>query len=414
MLDQFFKKPILADRLRGSPLAPHLDSFAASLRDDSYRDSTTRSKLLLLFAFGQWLSRNKFGIAALEEKLVGAFIDDQQRAGRSVRGHAKTACQFLEHLRKHDVVPPLRLACDDSPLVHLLGQYEKHLLMERGLTTATVINYLPFIRSFLTQRFGEGPLFLQDLVSSDSSRFILRYADSMSIGRAKLMVTALRSFFRFLLQHGQIGVDLAASVPTVADWRQSTVPKYIPAEEIERLLASTDLGTSTGRRNFAVLLLLARLGLRAGEVVALELKDIDWRQGVIMIRGKGLLHDRLPLVSEVGEALAAYLHADRPKSPTRRVFICMQAPYRGFAGPSTVTSIVRRALEKAGLHPPIKGAHLLRHSLATGMLNHGASMAEVGELLRHRASDTTEIYAKVNLPGLRSLAQPWPSVGGGQ
>ena len=144
----------------------------------------------------------------------------------------------------------------------------------------------------------------------------------------------------------------------------------------------------------------------------MELDDINWRKGEIMVRGKGLLHDRLPLLSEVGDALAAYLLADRPKCRIRQVFVCMKAPRRGFAGPSTITSIVRRALEWAGLHPSIKGAHLLRHSLATRMLNHGASMTEIGEVLRHRASHTTEIYAKVDFSGLRSLAQPWPCIGG--
>jgi len=413
MLDQFFNS-ILVDRLRGSPLAPHLDSFAALVRGDGYRDSTARSKLWLLFELGQWLDRNEFGVAALGERLVGAFLDERRREGRSVRGHSETARQFLDHLRKHDVVPPPRPVCDGSPLGELQSQYEKHLRAERGLTTATVVNYLPFVQRFLTERFGERPLSLRDLAPSDTSSFILRHAHSVSAGRAKLLVTALRSFFRFLLQRGEIDVDLAAAVPTVADWRLSTVPKYLAAEEIERLLGSVDRGTATGRRNYAILLLLARLGLRAGEVVALDLEDIDWRAGKILVRGKGLLHDRLPLLPEVGEALAAYLRADRPKSPVRQVFLCMKAPYRGFAGPSTVSTIVRRALERAGLHPPTKGAHLLRHSLATGMLNCGASMAEVGELLRHRASNTTEIYAKVDFHGLRSLAQPWPRVGGGQ
>ncbi|MBI5440256.1 MAG: tyrosine-type recombinase/integrase [Deltaproteobacteria bacterium] len=285
---------------------------------------------------------------------------------------------------------------------------------ERGLTTATVINYVPFLRCFLTERFGEGPLSLRDLAPSDSSGFILRHAGSMTPGRAKLMVTALRSFFRFLLQRGEIQVDLAASVPTVADWRLSTVPKYLSAEEIERLLEAVDRSTSTGRRNYAILLLLARLGLRAGEVVTLDLDDIDWRAGEIVVRGKGLRHDRLPLVPDVGEALAAYLQMARPKSPTRRVFLRGKPPYRGLAGTSTVSSVVYRALGRAGLQPPNKGAHLLRHSLATGMLHRGASMAEIGELLRHRATDTTEIYAKVDLRGLRSLAQPWPVAGGGQ
>jgi site-specific recombinase XerD len=226
------------------------------------------------------------------------------------------------------------------------------------------------------------------------------------------MVTALRSFFRFLLLSAKIQVDLAACVPTVADWRLSSVPKYLAEEEIQRLLDACDRSMSTGRRDYAVLLLLARLGLRAGEVVALEIDDINWRAGEMMVRGKGLIHDRLPLLTEVGEALATYLRTARPRTRTCRVFIRMKAPHTGFAGPSTVSTIVRRALERAGLHPPTKGAHLLRHTLATTMLHQGATMAEIGEVLRHRSPNTTEIYAKVDLSGLRSLAQPWPNVGG--
>jgi len=238
----------------------------------------------------------------------------------------------------------------------------------------------------------------------------------MSPKRAQLMVSALRSFFRFLLQQGEIATDLAACVPAVADWRLSTVPKYLGAEEVERLLSTCDQRTRIGRRDYAILMLLARLGLRAGEVVALELDDMDWRGGEIAVRGKGQRHDRLPLLQEVGEALAAYLRRDRPCGSTRRVFVRMRAPIRGFAGPQTISTIVRRALQRADLKVPAKGvaAHLLRHSLATGMLRRGASMAEIAEVLRHRTPSTTEIYAKVDIGGLRSLAQPWPGSGGGR
>jgi site-specific recombinase XerD len=227
------------------------------------------------------------------------------------------------------------------------------------------------------------------------------------------MTTAFRSFFRFLFRSGELEVDLAASVPTVAAWRLSTVPKYLIPEEVERMLGACDRRSSTGRRNYAILLLLARLGLRAGEVVSLKLDDIDWRAGEITVRGKGLFHDRMPLPPDVGEALTSYLRLDRPTCRTRRVFVCMKAPRRGFAGPSTLTTIVRRALDRADLHPAFKGAHLLRHSLATSMLRSGATMGEIGEVLRHRVPNTTEIYAKVDFDGLRSLAHPWP-IGGGQ
>lgn len=413
MLDQVCGDPLWAERLGGNPLAPHLASFAASLGDGGYRQATVHSKLRLLFELGRWLGRNDVPVAALEEGLVEVFLGERRREDRSVRSQATTARQFLDHLRKHDVIaapPPPVVA--GSALISLLGQYEKYLRAERGLTSATVVNYLPLVRRFVMERFGEGPLPLRELTPVDSSRFIQSHAPSMSAGRAKLLVTALRSFFRFLLEHGQIELDLAASVPTVANWRLSTVPRYLGAEEVERLLGCCDRTTATGRRNYAVLLLLARLGLRAGEVVALELEDIDWRAGEILVRGKGLFHERLPLVIEVGEALAAYLQADRPPGPTRRVFMCRKAPWRGFAGASTVSTIVRRALANADLHPPNQGAHLLRHSLATGMLNRGASLAEIGELLRHRAASSTEIYAKVDLRALRLLAQPWPGDGG--
>ena len=178
------------------------------------------------------------------------------------------------------------------------------------------------------------------------------------------------------------------------------------------MLDSCDRRTSTGRRDYAILLLLARLGLRGGEVVSLQLDDIAWRTGEILVRGKGLLHDLMPLPVDVGEALTAYLRRDRPVCKTRRVFVCMKAPRSGFTGPSTVSTIVRRALDRAGLHPALKGAHVMRHSLATSMLRSGASMGEIGEVLRHRVPSTTEIYAKLDFEGLRSLAQPWPGVGG--
>jgi site-specific recombinase XerD len=198
----------------------------------------------------------------------------------------------------------------------------------------------------------------------------------------------------------------------VPDWRLATIPRSLASEQVERLLTACNRRTTTGRRDYAILLLLARLGLRAGEVVALELEDLHWRAGEITIRGKkGLRHDRFPLPADVGRALATYLR-ERAPSVTRRVFLCMRAPRRSFRGPGAVTTIVRRALARADLHPPVRGAHLLRHSLATRMLRHGASLVEIGEVLRHRAASTTEIYAKVDLESLQAVVQPWPDAGG--
>ena len=412
MLEKFFEHYGSIERLQNNSLAPYLDSFASSLDADAYAVSTVRSKLLWVAQLGWWLQENELTVAQLDERIVDTFLSELRRQGRLRRGQGPTTLRFLVHLQKQGAIPCPDPVCDTSPLAELERHYERHLRTERGLATATVVNYGPIVHRFLVHCFGDAPLHLEQLKASDISTYVLAHAHSQSAKRAQLMVTALRSFFRFLLREAKIQVDLAASVPTVADWRLSTVPKYLCQEQIQRLLDACDRSTSTGRRDYAVLLLLARLGLRAGEVVALTIDDIDWRAGEVMVHGKGLFHDRLPLLTEAGEALAAYLRTDRPRTRTRRVFVRMKAPHAGFAGPSTVSTIVRRALKRADLHPPTKGAHLLRHSLATGMLHGGASMAEIGEVLRHRSPNTTEIYAKVDLSGLRSLAQPWPNIGG--
>lgn len=237
---------------------------------------------------------------------------------------------------------------------------------------------------------------------------MLSHLHRLSPKRAQLCLSALRGFFRFLNQRGLLLADLASAVPTVANWRLTEVPKFIAPREVEQLLLSCDQDSLVGQRDYTVLLLLARLGLRAGEVVHLQLNDIDWRAGEIHVRGKGGRSDALPLPADIGEALAAYLRHGRPLCSTRRVFVRARAPHTGFASSVAIDSIVRRALQRAKLDPPRKGAHLLRHSLATAMLRDGASLAEIGQLLRHRLPQTTEIYAKVDPVSLGALAQPWP------
>ncbi len=397
-------------RLQHNPLGFHLGTFATSLLEYGYTDGTVDSKLWLLGDLERWLRRTKLAVTHLDERLLEVFLKHKRRVRR---GEPKTLQQFLDHLRMRAVVPGRKVVRDQSPLANILSRYETYLRSERGLVTVTIHNYQALVRKFLLERFRKGPLRLREVKPSDISDFVLRHSPSMAVRRAQLMTTAFRSFFRFLFQKGELQADLAAAVPTVAYWRLSTVPKHLAPEEVERVLKACNRGTASGRRDYAVLLLLAHLGLRAGEVVALQLDDINWRAGEIMVRGKGLLHDRMPLPADVGEALTSYLRRDRPVCATRRVFVCMKAPPRGFAGPSTLTTIVRRALARADLHPVFKGAHLLRHSLATSMLSSGATMGEIGEVLRHRAPNTTEIYAKVDFEGLRSLAHPWP-LGGGQ
>jgi site-specific recombinase XerD len=408
MLEHFFDNPAVVERLRSDPLSPHLDSFAASLADLGYARFTGREQIDLLARMGRWLVGNALTVADLEERIVSRFLDEQCCRRHPRRGDRATVRRFLERLRRGGVIPVPAGVCDQPPFALIESRYAQFLRTERGLSANTEQNYLPFVHRFLVERFGEEALRLGALKASDASAFILRHARSLSLGRAKLMVTVLRSFLRFLLQHGEIATDLAASVPSVSGWRQATVPKHLGAQEVQRVLDSCNRNTAVGRRNHAILLLLARLGLRAGEVVALELDDVDWRAGEITVRGKGRLHDRLPLLADVGEAVATYVRQDRPRCASRRVFIRTRAPHRGFLSPAAVSTIVERAVERAGLHPSLRGAHLLRHSLATGMLRGGASMAEIGQVLRHRSPNTTEIYAKVDFEGLRALAQRWP------
>jgi integrase len=264
------------------------------------------------------------------------------------------------------------------------------------------------VRHFLAVRFGHNPLDLARLCAREVTRFVLPHVARLKPMRAQLMVTAVRSFCRVLQQQGKLGPDLAAAGPAVADWRLATLPRYLDPAPVERRLKSWDPSTAVGQRDHSVLLRLARLGLRAGEVVHRCLEDIDWHAGVLSVRGKGGRAARLPLPGEVGQALAPSLRSGRPGGAPRRVFVRLRAPRLGFASAVASASIVRRALKRAALEPVHKGAPLLRHSLATRMLRQGAWLTEIGQLLRPQLPQTTEIYAKVDQTALSALAHPWP------
>jgi site-specific recombinase XerD len=343
-------------------------------------------------------------LAALDEERITQFHGHRRDARR--RGDVATGQQLLAFLRRLGVTPPVRRSPDRSALGQLTRDYERFLRSERGLAHTTVVGYLTIVRRFLTGHFGDQALRLQDLRPQDLHRFVFREARRVSRTHARTTVTTLRSFLRFLRQHGAIDTDLAAALLGVAHWRWSHVPKSLPPEQVTRLLRSCDRRTPSGQRDYAILLLLARLGLRGGEVLALTLDDLDWERGEIVVRGKGQRWERLPLPQDVGTALVDYLCHVRPACATRSVFIRLKAPRHGLRL-SAVCCVVRRALQRASLNPDFKGAHLLRHSLATHMLRRGASLGEIGHLLRHRQPTTTQIYAKVDLHALRGIALPW-------
>jgi site-specific recombinase XerD len=398
----------LAFGLEG-PLEPYAEAFAKQLREQGYAPRTVQDKLHVVAKLSHWLEEHQLPVEVLNGQRVCAFLQEfQKEERRAYHGDPTTLRGLLKQLSDDGVIAEPSATVDEGAQAEIVQEFSRYLTQERGLSAATLDNYVVVVRRFLTHRFGEGSVDLAALQAHDLTGFVLAQAHRLSPKPAQLMVTALRSFLRFLYQRGQIAVDLAAAVPTVADWRLARVPKYLQPEQVERLLESCDQGTVVGQRDYSILLLLARLGLRAGEVVHLHLEDIDWTEGLLTVRGKGGRWRQLPLPVDVGEAVARYLRWGRPPCTSRRVFVRMRAPRAGFASSVAIDCIVSRALARAGLNPPSRGAHLLRHSMATGMLRSGASLAEIGQLLGHRLPQSTEIYAKVDERALADLAQPWP------
>jgi site-specific recombinase XerD len=414
MLERFFTFASAVTRLRANPMGPYLDEFAQQLAQRGYRRMAVRQRVWVVAAFGRWIRRRRVGAADWHRRLIDAFARRRHKA--EARRQADTAALrlFFDHLEAVGVIGASAPAIDDSALGVMKRRYEAYLDTHRALSPQTATRHWFIVSRFLVDRFGDGPMDVRTLRPADVTDYLVRGLPRRSAKSAQMQVSVLRSFFRFLRHTGDLDVDLTAAVPSTRRWRLVGVPKYLQPSEVERVLAACDRTSAVGRRNYAILLLLARLGLRGGEVVRLALDDLGWRTGELLVRGKGSVHARLPMPADVGAALAGYLHRDRPDCGIRRVFVCMKAPHRGLGHASTVSTIVRRALEQARLTPPMRGAHVLRHSLATQMLQRGASLQEIGEILRHRSPQTTEIYAKVDLPRLRELVRPWPSAGGAQ
>src|SRR5215469_4301055 len=389
-------------------LVRHAGGFLEYLRQLGYAAGTAEEKCRLLQYLGRWLGRREPREVPFDEAILKAFYRSTHRAEHRRRGDVATGRLLLQYLRGLGCIPMPTLAVDRTAIDEIIIDYGLFLSSERGLSPATLINYQPVVRKLLTARFGRCDVQFGELQPADIHRFVAHYTQARSRRGAQLAVTALRSFLRYLKQRGQIATDLAGAVPAVANWSLSGLPKFLSADQVEQMLASCDRTTPVGKRNYAILLLLARLGLRAGEIVALALDDIDWENGDILVRGKGQKLARLPLPSDVGEALVEYLRDVRPTGRTRRLFLRIRAPLRGLASSVSVDCIVARALKRAGLAPPLKGAHLLRHSLATDLLRQGASLAEIGQLLRHSQPNTTQIYAKVDIESLRGIAVAWP------
>ena len=399
---------VLAQTLEG-PLSGQIERFARWAREEGYAFPTRRRKVMLAACFSRWLGQQAVSIRRVSSAHAARYLRSRAHHVKIQSEDAGTLRQFLDFLRRQAVVPAKKIPPPQlTPVEQALHAFERYLRDERMLAEVTIIYYVSFVRGFLAHRFGDGPVRLSLLCAGDVVRFVQRQAPRLHLKRAKLLTTALRSFLHYARYRGEVTCDLAAAVPTVANWSMSSIPRAILADAVRRLLASINRRTAMGRRDYAILLLLARLGLRAGEVVRLKLEDIDWHAGSITVQGKGDQRSALPLPADVGSAIAVYLRRGRPRCRSRHVFLRTIAPIRGLRGPATIACVVERNLARAGIQAPTNGAHQFRHALATEMLHHGASLAEIGEVLRHRNPETTKIYTKVDLDSLRALALPWP------
>jgi site-specific recombinase XerD len=379
--------------------------FRVELARQGYAPDSAAQRMQLMACLSRWMAAEQFAVAELTPERAQQFVQWRRTAGyrhfRSPRG----LVPLLTHLRALGAAPVPVAPPVDDPIDVMVERYRAYLLGERGLATGTVSYYERVARLFLAQiSMPDGKLELGRVSTAEVGRFVLEQCAARSFGSAKNVVMALRSLLRFLHLEGLTVGDLAGAVPPVAPQPRS-LPRALDARVVARLLASCDRRTKTGRRDFAVIIVLARLGLRAGEVAAIELSDIDWLAGELLVRGKGGRRERLPVPVDVGKALASYVQRSRPRVSSERLFLRVYAPIGGLSGDG-VSRVVHAACRRCGL--PLVGAHRLRHTAATETLRAGASLEEIGQFLRQQSTFTTAIYARVDRVALRGLARPWP------
>lgn len=406
----------LVSRATG-PLAAHLAAWVSSLIDKQYVCAVVYVKARHAVAFDRWLPGRRIELEDLSEAHLTQYQDRRRRVRRPIRAatrqqERRELIHLLRDLRQQGLCPAARV--DTTPADDLAAGFGHHLLHQQGLADSSIERYRTVAWQFLTERYGGRAVDLSTIGAVDVIGFVQRQAKRLQPPAVKCVVKGLRSFLRYAQYRGDVAAELVAAVPSVASWACTpAIPKAISAEHARRAIDSCDRTTAIGLRDRAVLLLLARLGLRAHEVTALQLEDCDWDRGHLLIRGKGRRECMLPMSVDVGEAIAAYLERGRPTCGDRSLFLRAMAPVSGFLqGSDGIGSIVRYALQRAKIDAPHSGSHQFRHALAVRMLQGGASLPEISEVLRHRSPQSTSIYARVDIEALRSLAVAWP--GGAQ
>lgn len=411
MLSEYFEAPERIRAIRSGPSGALIEGFAKQLFQRGYAEISARRHIRAAEHFVRWAISRGLSHHDLDGRVLERFGDhlSRCRCGRyCCANHVEVlagARLFLTHLQGVDE-PPIRGAQRVQAEPDLLKSFCAWMREQRGTSDRGLYNYSLPIRE-LIRRIGGDP---SELDARCLRRFVLKQSQG---GRwaARRCRTALRMFLRFLIAEGHCRAGLLGAIPVVPHWRLTSLPRYLPPEDVERLIASCDPSSPMGKRDRAILLLLARLGLRAGDIVQMRLPDIDWKGAWIHVSGKSRRQTRLPLTQEVGQAIAAYVQAGRPPAHTDALFLRSRAPFRALGSHCAVSMIVDSALRRAGIKRPGRGAaHLLRHSVASSMLRHGASLQEISALLRHRCIETTQIYAKIDVTALHQIAQPWPQV----
>ena len=408
MLSTYLKRPHTLERYRSGPAGPHLDPFTGWLEARGYQSGRIRRLLHGLQHFSLWAREAGLTSQEFDAKALEAFRRDLQlqQCLRYPNGNHRHlfvgARHFVTFLEKTGRLSPSDPSPPASSEPQLFVAFRDWMATHRGTTTATLNTYRLTLIAVL-QTLGDQPA---QYDARALRAFILDRARRHGVGQAKTLVTAVRMFLRFLIATGQCSPGLEHAIPTIARWRRASLPKYLSSEAVERVLASCDLMTPMGRRDRAILLLLTRLGLRAGEVAALKFRDLDWGAGTVQVSGKTRRPHRLPLPQEIGEAILHYLD-HRPEMDNDHVFLSIIAPFQSLSR-QAVGQMATQAIHRAGVETPVHGSHVLRSSAATDMLRHGVPLLAIGSVLRHASVETTMGYAKVDFHLLQQVVRPWP------
>lgn len=411
MLEQFFKEARALERARTSASGPYLDGFIGSLQAVGYGERSILDLTRTAVHLGLWMERRRISLREVDDASIERFrihlrtcrCPGPRPRRRRDRKISTWAATFVRYLRQEGLVP--QAAPSGVALPRHIAKFEAWMRQHRGVTPTTLEIYRRILIDALSA-LGSDP---RKYDARGVREFVLDRSKRHGRSKAKLVMTAMRAFLRYLVASGVCHPGLDGAVPTIAGWRLAALPRPLSSAEVERVIATCNASSARGARDRAMLLLMARLGLRAGDIAGLQLDDIDWDQATLAVSGKSRSAMRLPITQEVGDAILAYLPLRPAGDLTRRIFLCVVPPWRPITS-GAITSIAGRAIRAAGIVAPVRGGHLLRHSAASDLLRQGASLDQVRVVLRHRDPETTRLYAKIDLALLRGIAQAWPGV----